>query len=79
MNSESTETVLEHRIDQHLLDGGYLQHRVQWFQNLPYNKSIHNYCCFVIKNYGSAVVAFDVYKSEPSTKDSFQRRVKRSS
>lgn len=29
MNSESTETVLEYRIDQHLLDEGYLQHRVQ--------------------------------------------------
>lgn len=29
MNSESTETVLEYQIDQHLLDEGYLQHRVQ--------------------------------------------------
>lgn len=31
VNSENPETVVEHRIDQNVLDGGYLLDRVQWF------------------------------------------------
>lgn len=60
-----------------------LLHIVQWFHILSYNKNIWKNCGFVIKVYGSAIIAFDDYKSEPSTKDSThyqcQRKSKKSS
>lgn len=72
MNWESIETVVEHGIDQYALDEGYLLHRVQWFQNLPYGKIVQSCCDFVIENF----VVFDGYKFEPSTNDSihYQRQ-----
>lgn len=57
VNSESPETVVEQLIGHYVLDGRSLLHRIQWFQNLLYIKIIKNYCGFVIKNYGSAIVA----------------------
>ena len=57
------------QIDQYVLDGGSLLHRVKWLKNVPYKDIIKSYCDFVLKNYKSAIVVFDGYKEQPSTKD----------
>ena len=57
------------QIDQYVLDGGSLLHRVKWLKNVPYKDIIKSYCDFVLKNYNSAIVVFYGYKEQPSTKD----------
>lgn len=81
MNWESTETFAKHRIGQCVLDyrDGSILQGVQWFQNLPYNKIVHSYYDFVLKNYGSTIVKFDGYKSKTFTDDCTHHRRKRKS
>ena len=50
MNLETTETVVEHQVDQYVLDGGSLPHKAKQFQNLPYKKLSRTIVILYLKN-----------------------------
>ena len=59
---------------QHLLDGGPLVHRIPWQRGTTYNDICRLYTNYVTRRYGHAIVVFDGYQEEPSTKDGAHER-----
>jgi 5'-3' exonuclease len=59
---------------QYVLDGGYLLHRIPWQRGTTYNDICSQYTNYVTRKYEHAIIAFDGYKEELSTKDSAHRR-----
>ena len=57
-----------------VLDSGALLHRISWQIGDTYEKIMQNYCIYVTKKYGQAVVAFDGYQAGPSTNECTHRR-----
>ena len=55
--------------EQYVLDGGALLHRLQWPKGSTYDGVCLNYVSYVTHKYGAAVVVFDGYSKEPTTKD----------
>jgi hypothetical protein len=59
----------------YVVDGGCLLHKVRWSKNTTYYDVVQQYIMFVNKHYGkSAVVIFDGYLTEPTTKDHEHKR-----
>ena len=54
---------------QYVLDGGALLHRLPWPQGSIYDDVCQMYVNHVKQRYGTAVLVFDGYTNEPSTKD----------
>jgi len=66
------------KIENYVLDGGSLIHRVKWTKGTTYGLIANGYADFVVRNYGKVTVVFDGYSDEPSIKDStHQRRQKK--
>ena len=60
---------------QFVVDGGYLLHKVRWAKGLSISQILQMYSVHVRSNYGSnAVLVFDGYTNDPSTKDHEHRR-----
>ena len=59
----------------HVLDGGYLIHKLKWHKGETFKDIFKKYNDYVINNYGQGtVVVFDGYPHAPSTKDSTHLR-----
>jgi hypothetical protein len=56
------------------IDGGSLLHRIPWQRGSTYNDICNMYTRYVTKKYERAIVVFDGYEEELSTKDSTHRR-----
>ena len=54
---------------QYIIDGGALLHRIPWQRGSTYNSVCQLYVRHVTQKYGAAVIVFDGYKDEPTTKD----------
>lgn len=54
---------------QYILDGGSLLHRIPWQRGTTYNDICKQYTNYVTKHYGHAIIIFDGYLQELSTKD----------
>jgi len=54
---------------QYVLDGGALLHRIPWTRGSRWEQIFEQYKSYVLGRYGKAVVVFDGYGEEPSTKD----------
>ena len=54
---------------QYVLDGGALLHRVPWPTCSTYDSVIHVYVSYVTQTYDAAVITFDGYNDDPTTKD----------
>ena len=50
------------------LDGGSLVHRIPWQRGITYNDICRLYTNYVIIRYGHAIIVFDGYQEELSTK-----------
>lgn len=59
---------------QYVLDGGALLHRIPWPRGSTYDSVCQIYVRYVTQKYGAAVIVFDGYKDEPTTKDATQQR-----
>ena len=59
---------------QYVLDGGALLHRIPWARGSTYDSVCQMYVRYVTQKYGAAVIVFDGYKDEPTTKDATQQR-----
>ena len=60
---------------QYVLDGGSLVHRIPWQRGTTYNDICRQYTNYVTRRYGYAIVVFDGYQEELSTKDgAYERR-----
>ena len=53
----------------HVVDGGYLLHKVPWQKGSTYDVICSNYIKYVLKHYGEDTIVFDGYDGTPSTKD----------
>ena len=53
---------------QYALDGGSLVHRIPWQRGTTYNDICRLYTNYVTRRYGHAIIAFDGYREELSTK-----------
>ena len=54
---------------QYVLDVGALLHRVPWPRGSIYESVSHLYVRYVTQKYGAAVIVFDGYNDDPTTKD----------
>ena len=61
---------------QYVLDGGSLVHRIPCQRGTTYNDICRQYTNYVIGRYGHAIVVFDGYQEEVSTKDGAHERRK---
>ncbi|KAG1650842.1 hypothetical protein GQR58_027696 [Nymphon striatum] len=59
---------------QYVLDGGSLLHRIPWSSGTTYSHICRQYTDYVTRKYGRAVIVFDGYEEDLSTKDSAQQR-----
>ena len=59
---------------QYVLDDGALLHRIPWTRGARYEQILEQYTSYVIKKYGRAIVVFDGYSDNPSTKDCVHMR-----
>ena len=59
---------------QYVLDGGALLHRVPWPRGYTYESVSHLYVTNVTQTYGSAVITFDGYSDDLTTKDATHLR-----
>ena len=59
---------------QYILDGGSLLHRIPWQRGTTYNDICQQYTNSVTRHYGYAIIVFDGYLEELSTKDSAHQR-----
>ena len=60
---------------QYVLDGGALVHRIPWQRGKTYNDICRLYTNYVTIRYGHAIIVFDGYQEELSTKyDAHERR-----
>ncbi|KAG1678943.1 hypothetical protein GQR58_013119 [Nymphon striatum] len=57
-----------------VLDGGSLLHRIPWSSGTTYSHICRQYTDYVTRKYGRAVIVFDGYEEDLSTKDSAQQR-----
>ncbi|XP_076040893.1 uncharacterized protein LOC143025304 [Oratosquilla oratoria] len=57
-----------------VLDGGALLHRIPWPRGSTYDSVCQIYVRYVTQKYGAAVIVFDGYRDEPTTKDATQQR-----
>lgn len=60
--------------NQYVLDGGSLLHRIPWSSGTTYIHICRQYTDYVTRKYGRAVIVFDGYEEDLSTKDSAQQR-----
>ena len=56
------------RQSQYALDGGSLVHRIPWQRGTTYNDICRLYTNYVTRRYGHAIIVFDGYQEELSTK-----------
>lgn len=54
---------------QYILDGGALLHRIPWTRGNTWDEILQIYTQYVSRRYGKAIVVFDGYSTNPSTKD----------
>ena len=54
--------------NQYVLDGGSLMHRIPWQRGTTYNDICRQYTNYVTRRYGHAIIVFDGYREELSTK-----------
>ncbi|KAG1685140.1 hypothetical protein GQR58_009244 [Nymphon striatum] len=54
---------------QYVLDGGALLHRIPWTKGTTWETIFAQYTNYVARKYGKAIVVFDGYTDDPSTKD----------
>ena len=59
---------------QYVLDGGSLLHHIPWVRGLTFGRIAQMYADHVSTKYNNAIVVFDGYEKEPSTKDQTHRR-----
>ena len=59
---------------QYILDGGSLLHRIPWHCGTTYNDICQQYTNYVTRHCGYAIIVFDGYLEELSTKDSAHQR-----
>lgn len=60
---------------QFVIDGGYLLHKVRWLKRVTLGEILQQYANYLTSNYdSSAVVVFDGYEDEASTKDHEHKR-----
>ena len=52
-----------------VLDGGALLHKISWPKSATYRSIFDMYVHYVLRKYKNAIVVFDGYSGEPSTKD----------
>ena len=57
-----------------VLDGGALLHKISWPKSVTYKSIFEMYVQYVLRKYKNAIVVFDGYSGEPSTKDSAHAR-----
>ena len=55
----------------HVIDVGYLLHRVVWDKQPTYREIIQKYINYVESHYGKNSTVFDEYQAGPSTKDHY--------
>ena len=54
----------------HVVDGGYLLHRVVWSKNQSFASICSNYIQFIQRHYGiNAIIVFDGYPSDTADKE----------
>ena len=53
---------------QYVLDGGSLVHRIPWQRGTTYNDICRRYTNYITRRYGHAIIVFDGYHEELSTK-----------
>ena len=58
----------------YVVDGGALLYRVTWPRPADYAKILESYVKYVRANYNEAIIVFDGYENEPSTKGMTQMR-----
>ena len=61
-------------LSQYVLDGGSLVNRIPWQRGTTYNGICRQYTNYVNRRYGHAIIVFDGYQEELSTKDSAHER-----
>ena len=59
---------------QYVLDGGSLVHRIPWQRGTTYNDICRLYTNYVTRRYRHAIIVFDGYQEELSTKDGAHER-----
>jgi hypothetical protein len=59
---------------QYVLDGRSLLHRIPWTSGTTYDHICRQYTEYVTRKYGLAVIVFDGYKEDWSTKETTQQR-----
>ena len=65
----STVSQLPANIQQYVLDGGVLLHRIRWNVGETYDNICKRYINYVASKYHPFIIVFDGYESGPSTKD----------
>ena len=75
-NTSSVEAVQKPipKVDNYVLDGGSLLHRLQWNKGKTYGEIAHSYAEFTININGKATIVFDGYEGGPSIKDNTHQR-----
>ena len=58
----------------HVVDGGALLQRIPWKRGMTYLQIFRLYTNYVQKNYGKAIIVFDGYGNDCSTKDMTHQR-----
>ena len=59
---------------QYILDGGALLHHLPWPRGSTYDSLCDQYVRYVTQKYGAAIIVFDGYREEPTTKDATHLR-----
>ena len=59
---------------QYVLDGGSLLHRILWQRGTTYSDICEQYTNYLTRKYGKAIIVFDGYENDMSTKDGAHQR-----
>ena len=58
----------------HVLDGGFLLHRILWSLDVSFQEICDDYKRYVCSKYGKCMVVFDGYTDDPTVKDMTHQR-----